>query len=231
MEKHYEEKLEAMRREMEMQNERENSRLKQELEKVKSSAPITIPSLSDDEDFALNSPGADNDPYNIMKSIAFAPVVPPKGRSRSFNITDITGERAATGGGVPDNSSDSCSVGRSRSSSPFQSPPPKLPLLSPATGQQNSTTSTCIEEEPLSPQMKELLGTYELVETSSGVPHTVPMDMPDGSPPQYTTSGMFDIGYVTRNLTRFQVDSDLSKSCPTHATDNGIHGATNAEPE
>lgn len=229
MEKHYEEKLEAMRREMEMQNEKENSRLKEELEKVKASAPITIPGLSDEEDFSLNSPGADNDPYNIMKSIAFAPVVPPKGRSRSFNIKDITGERTATDGGVPDNGSDTCSVGRSRSPSPFKSPPPKLPPLSPATGQQNSTSSACMEE-PLSPQMKELLDTYEVVDTSSSVPQSAPMDMTDGSP-QYTASGTFGIGYITKNMTRFQVDSGLSRSCPAHATDNGVHGATNTEPE
>ena len=232
MEKHYEDKLEAMRKEMEVQNERDKCRLKQELEKIKSSLPVTVPSLSDDDSLTLGSPGAENDPYNIMKSIAFAPVGPLKIRSNSFNIKDITGEREASGHELTGYNSDTCSNGiHSRSTS--QTPPLQLPLLSPATGQHNSTTSTNIEESN-SPQMKELLSTYEVVQNDDMLRalHTSPVDIPDGSSPQYAASGTFDIGYVTRNLTRFQVDGDLCRSCPVSEPSNGVPGAVDsAEPE
>ena len=228
MEKHYEDKLEAMRKEMEVQNERENCLLKQELEKIKSSLPVTIPSLSDDDSLTLGSPGAENDPYNIMKSIAFAPVGPLRGRSNSFNIKDITGGREASGHELTGYNSNTSSNGfHSRSTS--QTPPPQLPLLSPATGQHNSTTLTSVEK-PDSPQMKELLSTYEMVQKDDMLhaSHTSPVDMPDGSSPQYTASGTFDIGFVTRNLTRFQVDGN----CPANGPNNCVPGVVDsAEPE
>lgn len=213
IERHYEEKLESMRREMESRNEREKENLKQELEKLRVNMPMDIPIVSIDD-----SPGAEDDPYQVMKSIAFEPLNVTKRRTKSFNIRDITGDRT----GVPAaNESDSTSESvRASWFSPSPSPglDHELPLLSPATGQHNAV-SPPISDSPIDSVMKNLLDTYDVVGNNSEtlpVQQTSPVDM---SNPNFNTSSRatVDIGYVTRNMSLFQVDNGLSMSCPQHA--------------
>ena len=222
MERQYEEKLESLRREMEMRNAHEKSKLELELEKLRTTSAMSIPRVSLEGELCLGSPGADNDPYNIMKSIAFEPV-PPKRRSKSFNIKDITGERQLdSDGSTKRGLRFSRSPSPSPNLSPDPSPEPELPLLSPATGQHN-TSATRQQEAPMSPDLKRILDTYELVPDGKtiggmGNPRSASIEM-SGSTPDVMASCAFDIGYVNRNMSRFTLDNDLSKSCPTHAID------------
>lgn len=216
MERHYEEKLESMRREMEIMNEHEKSKLKMELEKLRVDSPTSIPNVTMEEELELSSSEVENDPYNIMKSVAFAPFV-VKNRAQSFNIKDITGVPAPNGS---DSSTPVRTLHFSPSPSPQASLDPELPLLSPATGQHN-TAALPVSESPVNSEMKQLLETYEVVQVgeASGtlaISHTVPVDTTDGTP-DISASGAFDIGYVSRNMSRFEVDRGMSKSCPAHA--------------
>jgi hypothetical protein len=226
MERRYEEKLESMRREMESRNELEKSKLKQELEKLRVSSAITIPSVSVEEELGLGSPGMDNDPYNVMKSVAFEPLDLSKKRTASFNIKDITGGRQdfATNRG-----SSMRALRFSQSPSPSRSSlETELPVLSPATGQHNTAASqhvdACVDSQHVQSldgsedSMRKLLETYEVVGEGSGTlptPCTGPLDMPAGAT-DLASSSAIDLGYVSQNMSRFQVDTGLSKSCPEH---------------
>ena len=223
IEKHYEEKLESMRREMESRNEQEKERLMKELENLRMSSSVAIPTVPvGDEGQALGSPGAEDDPYQVMKSIAFQPLDTNRQRTTSIRIKDITG-----GGGeevsIHSDTSSTPPVAALRfSPSPARDDPlahsPELPLLSPATGQHNAV-STHLSGSPLAPEMKQLLQTYEIVDSSGGVPYvkrTHPVDVSDGAP-DFNTSSAFNLGCVRHNMALFQIDNGLSASCP-HVT-------------
>jgi hypothetical protein len=212
IERHYEEKLESMRREMESRNEQEKAKLQQELEKLRISTPMEIPSVPvGEEGVSLGSPGAEDDPYQVMKSIAFQPLDTNRQRTTSIRIKDITGggEDVATQSETSD--SPVTALRFSSSTSPGVSVHAlELPLLSPATGQHN-TVSPPTAGSPTDPEMREILQTYEVVESSPQMKHTQPQDMSD-----FTSSSTFDLGYVNRNMSRFHVESALSASCPQH---------------
>ena len=211
---------------MESRNELEKSKLKQELEKLRVSSAITIPSVSVEEELGLGSPGMDNDPYNVMKSVAFEPLDLSKKRTASFNIKDITGGRQdfATNRG-----SSMRALRFSQSPSPSRSSlETELPVLSPATGQHNTAASqhvdACVDSQHVQSldgsedSMRKLLETYEVVGEGSGTlptPCTGPLDMPAGAT-DLASSSAIDLGYVSQNMSRFQVDTGLSKSCPEH---------------
>lgn len=240
LEQRYEEKLESMRKEMESRNELEKAKLQMELNKLRFSSPVSIPTVTmGEEELELGSPTAENDPYNIMKSIAFEPIIHRK-RTKSFNIRDITGgrqvhppndpynvmgggrsiSRAKTLGGrhVPEPSdADPAAMALDFSRSPSPQFEPHLPLLSPATGQHNTAVLTS-EGSPINSEMEKLLDTYEVIPKegeNSALSPTHPIDVTDGSSDGCT----FDIGYVSRNMSKFQVDSGLSKSCPVQTVE------------
>ena len=216
IEKHYEEKLETMRREMESRNQQEKERLMQELEKLKISSSVEIPSVQvGDEGAPLGSPGAEDDPYMVMKSIGYQPIESRHQRATSIRIKDITGGEDAAHSYTTTDSP----VAALRFSPPPSPDTPvlnhDLPLLSPATGQHN-TTPTRITDSPIDPEMKNILDTYEIVQNTSGIPsgqHTSPMDMFDGTP-DFTTSYEHHVGRASPRMTQFHVDSGLSASCP-----------------
>ena len=196
---------------METKNELEKEKLKQELEKLRMSTSMEIPNVSMNNDqLPLGSPGAEDDPYEVMKSIAFQPLDVVKRRTTSFNIRDITGE-------APAYSEIRSPVGNFRfSPSPSPDIAQGLPLLSPATGQHN-ILPTPTSGSPIDSEMKQLLETYDIIGQSTVVPveHSTPVDMCDGN--QEATKTCFDLGYVSRNLSEFQVDDCLSRSCPEQA--------------
>ena len=207
---------------MESRNELEKAKLKQELEKLRVSSSIAIPNVSVEGGLGLGSPGVDNDPYNVMKSVAFEPLDVCKRRATSFNIKDITGSKQDL---AVNGSSPMRALHFSRSPSPGRSllePNLHVPVLSPATGQHNATVSQQVEShtdsqhvESLEDSMRKLLETYEVVEESSEiypVPCAGPLDMSAGT----TSSSVFDLGYLSKNMSRFEVDDALSKSCPGH---------------
>ena len=215
IERHYEEKLELMRNEMESRNEREKDRLMQELEKLRLSSPVEIPTVSGrDEGTPLGSPGAEDDPYQVMKSIAFQPLDTGRPRGTSIRIRDITGGGEDTSS-HSDTSSRSPTATLEYSSSPSPQVPVEIPLLSPATGQHN-TVSLPISESPLDPEMKQLLETYEVIDSSRAIPSmkpAAPMDMPDGAPEH--NSYVFSLGYEKgQSRYQHQADNVLSASCP-----------------
>ena len=200
IERHYEEKLESMRREMESRNEREKENLKQELEKLRVHTSMDIPNVSIND-----NPGAEDDPYQVMKSIVFEPLDATKRRTRSFNIRDITGD--GTGSGT-----ESVEVSQFSPSS-LHGLDHDLPLLSPATGQHNAVSSSPLSYSPIDSVMKNLLETYDVVGNSSEiipVQQTPPVDM---SNPNINTSSQTTV----ENISQFQVNTGLSRSCPQHA--------------
>lgn len=228
-----------MRKEMESRNELEKAKLQMELDKLRLSSPVSIPTVTMvEEDLQLGSPGAENDPYNIMKSIAFEPVIPKK-RTKSFNIMDITGGRQIhhpNGSPRPENDPynvmesiafgpiyskrqakslhitrgrqvlepNDCEMALHFSHSPSPQFETHLPPLSPATGQHNAAAL----QSPDDSEMGKLLDTYEVIskeEEHSALPPTNPVD--NGS-----EGSEFDIGYVSRNMSKFQVEN--GPSCP-----------------
>ena len=219
IERHYEEKLESMRREMEIKNEHEKERLMQELEKFKISSSVEIPSVQvEDEGAPLGSPGVENDPYQVMKSIAFQPIDTSRQRTTSIRIKDITGGGGGEVSAHSDASSDSPVQALRFSPSPTPDTPiqrHELPFLSPATGQHNAV-STRMSESPIDPEMKKILETYEIVVNTNGIPSvtppTPPVSMFDGVP-DFTVSSEFDLGPRSRNKARRQMHG-LSSSCP-----------------
>lgn len=240
LEQRYEEKLESMRKEMETRNELEKAKLQMELDKLRFSPPVAIPTVTmGEEELELGSPVAENDPYNIMKSIAFEPVVHKK-RTKSFNIMDITGGRQVRQPNDPYNVVESVrSINRAKtlggrhipepidskepqhfSHSPSPQFEPHLPLLSPATGQHNTAVLTN-EGSPISSEMEKLLDTYEVIPKggeNSALSPTHPVDVTDGSSGGCT----FDIGYVSRNMSKFKVDNGLNENCPSQTVEPAV---------
>ena len=203
---------------MESRNECEKAKLKLELERLRVSSPMEIPNVSvEEQGLELGTPASENDPYQVMKSIAFEPFDFTKRRARSFNIKDITGGGREL---PPQNVNESSTSARALTFSPPPSPTlpsfsPEIPLLSPATGQHN-TVSQAVTGSPIDSHMKELLATYEVV----GDDANTPVDAVDGTCiSDLTASCTVDLGYVSRNMPQFQVDNDLSKSCPQHEVD------------
>ena len=213
IEKHYEEKLEAMRKEMEIQKEQENSRLRQELEKLKSTRQLHLPSLPLKEDMALTSD--DNDPYNIMKSVALKPVVPKK-CSKSLRVRDITGNH------------DAMNIRRSLSISCH--PTTNHSALSPATGQHNASGTVQLNS-PNSSEMKKLVDTYEIVHTDKEGKLTCGVSPPIACSSDKTkaaiTHGPVEMDIRTTSNANFEANNGLSKSCPTHVVKSKNGATTN----
>lgn len=216
IERHYEEKLEAMRREMEIRNDLEKEKLTNELEKLRISANVEIPSVTlNDQGTSLGSPGAENDPYEVMKSIAFQPINSSRQRTTSIRIKDITG----SGNELFEHHSNSPPVSAlqfSPSPSPARhTPTPEPPLLSPATGQTNTPTPPFSATMPLSqyaidPEMRQLLDTYAIIENTDGIEPTHPVDVVDYTQ-NMTTSSFFSSEHPSTQHV-------LSASCPNVAT-------------
>ena len=222
-------------------NELEKAKLQMELDKLRFSPPVSIPTVTmGEEELELGSPVAENDPYNIMKTIAFEPVITKKG-TKSFNIMDITGgrqvrqpndpynvkenvrsiNRARTVGGrhrVPEPIDPTVALQSSHSPSPqFE---PHLPLLSPATGQHNTAVLSS-EGSPLNSEMEKILDTYKVIPKGGEdppLPPTHPVDATDGSSDGCT----LDIGYVSRNMSKFKVDNGLNESCPSQTGEPAV---------
>jgi pSer/pThr/pTyr-binding forkhead associated (FHA) protein len=216
IERHYEEKLESMRREMESRNQHEKERLMKELEKLKISSSVEIPSVQvGDEGAPLGSPGAEDDPYQVMKSIGYQPIDSRRQRTTSIRIKDITGGEVAA---HSYSSTDSPVPALRFSPSPSPDTPVQsheLPLLSPATGQHNAVPER-VSDSPIDPELNKILETYEILHDTCGIPsvqHTPPMDTFDGVP-DFTTSSQYDLGYGSRNMAQSRADSCLSASCP-----------------
>ena len=219
-----------MRREMEDRNEREKEKLMQELEKLRLSSPVEITVSADGGGTPLGSPVAENDPYEVMKSIASQP---SRQRGTSIRIKDITGGREHVSCNSESASNLPVPVLNFSSSPSNQSPlqSPELSLLSPATGQHNSVP-TPVSESPVDSEMMKLLGTYDIVDPSTVYPvtHTDPVDMPDGIP-EYTASSVFS-GYGRQNPSQNPADNGLSASCPqvsTHLYDNQTVASSDTE--
>ena len=210
-----------------MRNEQEKEKLKLELEKLQVSSAVDIPSVSvGEEGLELGSPAAENDPYQVMKSIAFEPLSLSRQRGRSFNIKDITG--GVSGVPTPSDTESSSSV-RALNLSPPPSPgvPPELPLLSPATGQHNVVSPSVAEF--VDPDMRELLETYEVVENDLGTHPTAPQDESDTSR-ELTGRSTLALDYVYKNMSEFEVDGGLSRSCPQYALESHGEDQTDSHP-
>ena len=149
-----------------------------------------------------------------MKSVAFEPLDLSRKRATSFNIKDITGNRQ-----IPAVNSSMRALSFSQSPSPSRSSlEPDQPFLSPETGQHDTAVSKHVESN-IDSDMRELLETYEVVEKGFAMPpNTAPQGISEATS-HIAGSPAIDLGYVSKNISWFQVDNGLSKSCPEHVVE------------